>query len=84
LGGEPNWQYLQENNLITEYDTSGTTISGGNPILKVNVGPLGSVVINLDDYRVRLPPTITFTIAGVLASGSANLAASITVYEDIF
>jgi hypothetical protein len=84
LGGEPNWQYLQENNLITEYDTAGTTVTGGNPILKVSVAPLNSVVINLNEYRIRIPPTITFTIAGVLSTGSANLGGSVTVYEDVF
>lgn len=83
LGGESNFQYQNEDNLVSEVDTSASTASGGLLIAAFTLGRNQSKVIDLTNLRIRIPPTISYTVsAELLAGGSADLGASLTWYED--
>lgn len=78
LGGETNYQYEDENNSIAEYDTSGTTITGGILIASTQAGD----VIDLGDYAIV--PGDIITIAGNVNSGAASeVTVSLNWREDV-
>jgi len=85
LGGEPNWQYEDENNSIAEYDTAGTTATVGSNSQLILAGVLGKTANTsaiLVDYDIHLIPGDTITIAVRTTSGSTDAAVSITWLED--
>lgn len=82
VGGDPNFQSVGTN-LITDIDTSGTTVSGGRFIASFTVAKGQSIEIDLTKFQVVLPPTLRLTIAAAMTSGvAADLTATITWYED--
>lgn len=83
LGGTPNFQ-AAGNNLITDIDTAGTTITGGLELVSFTVAKGQSLAVNLSELRIRLPPTIKLAVVGFMTSGAAaDLTASLTRYEDV-
>lgn len=83
VAGAANFQDV-ESGLVAEIDADGGEVSGGTLMLATAVGPSGSTVINLTDIRLRIPPTLTFTIAARLTSGAAAVVtATATWYEDV-
>ena len=83
ISGTQNFQE-SGNNLITVYDTAGTTVSGGRLLASFTVAKGQSEAVDLSRFGIAIPPTLSFCIAGKMASGSsADLSASLTWYEDI-
>lgn len=85
LGGEPNWQYQDENNSTAEYDGAGTTATLGTDSQLIIAGVLGksaSTSALLINYDLHLIPGDTITIAVRTTSGTTDAAASITWLED--
>jgi len=85
LGGTYNYTYENEDNLISEVDTSGTTVTGGTELASFVVAAGESASINLAPFRIRIPPSLALTVSAVQnAGGSAgNLTAALTWYEDV-
>lgn len=88
--GEPNWQYIDENDSIAEYDTTATaltangtqlasfTVAGGSSE-KFDIVSLAEEGIN----PLHLERGDVFCIAASISGGSGNdVAASITWLED--
>lgn len=83
VGGTPNFSYLDEDTLISEIDTAGTTVTGGNPLASFVI-TTNTVIIDLNALNIRIPPTITLTIAAKVNSGAAaDTGVSISWYEDV-
>lgn len=82
LGGEPNWTYLNEAESTVEYDTAGTTISGGQLIGSFSLGKNGQVSIDLRSLLIRLQRTDTLTIAAKATGGTTEATAGITWKEN--
>jgi hypothetical protein len=85
LGGEPNWQYEDEDHSIVEYDTAGTTATEGPASQLVLAGVLGKSSTTssiLLDYDLHLVPGDTLTIAVKTTSGTTDAAAAMTWLED--
>ena len=85
LGGEPNWQYEDEDHSIAEYDTAATTATLGSNSQLILAGVLGKTANTsaiLVDYDIHLIPGDTITIAVRTTSGSTDAAVSITWLED--
>ena len=84
VAGDVNFQYENEDVLVSEVDTAGTTVTGGVQLGSFVLGPGDSLVVNIEPLRIRVPPTLRICIAGQLVSGSAaDLSASMTWYEDV-
>ena len=83
VAGEPNYQQAG-NNIVAEYDTAGTTVTENGRYLGSFVVAKGqSLTVNLTDFQIRVPPSLRLVIAGKMTSGTADLTASLTWYEDI-
>lgn len=84
LGGTPNFQEVGNENLISEYDTSGTTVSGGVVLDTFVFSANTSFPIDLSAYKIRVPPSLQITVAARVNSGAASdSAASLSWYEDV-
>ena len=82
ISGSTNYANAATNSIV-EVDKSGTTVSGGILLGALTVPPNGTLGIDLTPYRLRIPPTLTFTIAAYLNGGAASdVSASLTWYED--
>lgn len=83
IAGTTNYSDVA-NNLISEYDTSGTTVTGGGLLATFAVAKGQSIEINLRELEIRVPPTLVFTISGYMASGAAaDLTAALSWLEDV-
>ena len=72
--------------LISAKDTAATTyVSGGRFLAEFTVGRQSSLAIDLNQFNIRLPPTLRLCITGQMVSGSAaDLTATLTWYEDVY
>lgn len=83
LAGNPNFQNIVSNSLA-EYDTDGTSVSGGVFIAAISLPPSGSAQIDLSKLNIEIPPSYTLSVAALVSSGSAaNISADLTWEEDI-
>lgn len=84
VAGETDFQEAGTN-LVSEIDLSGTTVTeDGRYLGSWAVARLSSIVINLKDLDIRVPPSLRLIIAGKMTSGSsADLSATIIWYEDV-
>lgn len=70
LGGVCNFTYANKNDSILEYDTSGTTVTGGELIDSFLVGATSSENFNIFGVLEPLAPRETLTIAVKTVSGT--------------
>lgn len=86
LAGETNFQNINSNpDLVTEYETTATTyLSGGVPLGEFVVPQNTPLIINLETFRIRIPPTVSISILGRVNSGAvADMGTSLVWYEDV-
>jgi hypothetical protein len=84
LGGETNFSYLNETNLVAETSTAETTVTGGTPLMELQIAANSTVQIDLTPLRIRIPPDIYLTVAANVLSGAASsTGAALTWYEDL-
>lgn len=83
LGGTPNFTYKDESESISEYDTAGTTVTGGEIVESKIVGAGASEEFDLSGVIDVLLPRDSLTIAVEAISGTATTSdVSITWKED--
>ena len=84
VGGVTNFQESGVN-IVAQTDISGTTVSTDGRLLGSFVVARGqSLEVDLTKFLIRIPPSLSLVISGVMTSGSASdLTASITWYEDV-
>lgn len=84
LGGDTNYSYVNESNLVAEIDTTATTVTGGTSIVSLQIAGNSSSQIQLADFLIRIPPEVTITVAAAVNSGAASATgAGLTWYEDL-
>lgn len=72
------------NQLVTDVDTTANTVSNGTLIAAFTVGSTGSLNIDLKNFDIVIPPSLTLTISARVTSGAAsNVTATLTYYEDL-
>lgn len=72
LAGVPNYTYKDESDSICEYDTSGTTVTGGETVAAGIIAATDSGEIDLEKYDLHLLPRETLTISCRTISGTAT------------
>ena len=83
IGGTPNYTYSDKNDSILEYDTAGTTVTGGKLIDSFLVGASSSEFFNIFGVLEPLAPRETLTIAVKTVSGSgASVDCALAWKED--
>ena len=84
VAGDTNFQDAGTN-LVSQYDTTGGTVTQDGRLLKaVTVAKGSSVNVDMAKLNVHMPPSLRLVIAGKMSSGSAaDLATSIDWYEDV-
>lgn len=81
--GTTNFQNIG-NNLVSDIDIAGETVSGGRLFDSFTVSPGASAIVDLRSYEIAVPSSLRICISGRLISGSsADLSASIAWYEDV-
>ena len=86
VDGEPNFQNVGSSNLVSLYDTAGTTLTSSNGrLLATYVVPgNSSAIIDLTPLQIRIPPTLRLVIAAKVNSGNAaDTGAAMVWYEDV-
>ena len=84
VSGTTNFSRV-ETNLITQIDTSGTSVTSGTLLKTITVAPSNNQTFNLKDLDIRIPPTLRLCLAARQISGGASgdVTATIVWREDI-
>jgi hypothetical protein len=71
-------------NLVGDVDTTANTVSGGTLLAAFTVGSKGNLSINLAQYDLAVPPSLSLTISAKVVSGASSIVtAALTYYEDL-
>lgn len=83
LAGAPAWTQSSVHSAA-EYDTAGTTVSGGSTVYSAAVAKDGGIELDLSRYKdsLKLEREDTLTIAVKASSGTTDASASITWGDD--
>ncbi len=82
LAGTPNYADAATNS-IAEIDTAGTTVTGGTLLTVFALAPNSQVSFDLTRLKIRIPPTLLFTVAAYVTSGAASsIGCAVTWLED--
>lgn len=76
LGGTPSYTDISTNTSVVEYDTAGTTISGGQRIFTIELGKTEGRDRDLTGFDVILNPGETLTFSGAAASSTSDISAA--------
>jgi hypothetical protein len=83
LVGDTNFQTVG-NNLVGDVSTTVNTYSGGTLLAAFTLASKGNTTINLEAFKIRLPPSVRLTIgARVTGGGNSAVTAALTYYEDV-
>ncbi len=78
LGGDPSWADINTTNSVVEFDTAGTTLTGGVNLLPIAMaGKNDRENPDVNNKRIILGPGETLTISGTNTSGTATFRAAI-------
>lgn len=85
FSGGTNFQDTGDSNLISEYDTTANTVSGGRLLGSFQIEAGQSKTVNLSELRLRVPPTLNLCVCGKADNGGSGLTlnACLTWYEDV-
>lgn len=72
------------NNLVSDYDVSSNTVSGGTLLASFTISPGQTLSVDLVPFEIRVPPSLTISVSARVVSGPpSSVTASITYYEDL-
>lgn len=83
LGGIPSYTDVSTTTSIVEWDTAGTTVTGGSRIFASVLGKEDSMAMSLKDIDPYLKPGDTLTLSCSTSSGNISCLVSGTFLEDI-
>jgi hypothetical protein len=82
-GVEQDFQPAGEN-LVSDFDISSVSITGGRFLLSITVAGGTSATVDLQSLRIRIPPSLKLAVLAKKASGAnVDVTASLTYYEDL-
>jgi hypothetical protein len=76
LGGTPSYTDVRTNNSVVDYDTAGTTVSGGVLVATFALDKTGSLSQPFKEFNFMLMPGQTMTFS---AASTANTDATVSV-----
>jgi hypothetical protein len=84
VAGEPDWTYIDAADSIVEYDTAGTTVTGGRRVVQFSLGKSDGVQVNLPNHygHVYIGPGEVFCLAARATAVTADLSASCSWEEE--
>jgi hypothetical protein len=82
LGGTPSYTDISTNTSVIDYDTAGTTVTGGKLLDGAALGKTGSVDITPFLEDVQLNPGDTLTLAVKASSGTTDVSCFVKWIED--
>ena len=84
FAGTQNWTYVDEASSATEYDTGGTTITGGQVVLTLSLGKSEARSIDISSLgeSLELIPTDVLCLAIKATSGTTDGTAAISWGRD--
>lgn len=83
LGGTPSYTDIKTSDSVIDYDTAGTTVTGGKQLLSLPLaGKNDKINLNVYDFEIFLRPSDTLTISAV-SSNSATVRASL-LWKELF
>lgn len=80
LGGTPSYTDIDTGNCPLQYDTAGTTVTGGREIYSASLAKSDSHNIDFSDFHYHIEPNETITIS---ATSSANTEAFVSVVIEV-
>ncbi len=83
LGGSPNFQDVEPDNSVMQYDTVGTTVTGGKQIGIIALAAAGNVLIRFTDFEFGLLPNSDITFSMAATSGNTDALISVGWSEDL-
>lgn len=81
LGGSPSYTDIDTDVSIIDYDTAGTTITGGRELFAPTLAKSDSRTIDLSPWRILLNPGDILTIAAQASVGTIDAEVSLTWVE---
>jgi hypothetical protein len=81
LGGTPSWTDVDAANSVMEYDTAGTTVTGGTFIGAIPLGSSGQDNLDVSNVKAALLPGDTLTLVGITTGTSPTFEGSISWRE---
>lgn len=82
LGGTPSYTDVSTNTSIVDYDTAGTTITGGQVIDFATLSKDGSLNVNPNVSDIVLAPGDTLTLAVNATSSTTDVTVAVRWVED--
>ena len=82
LGGTPSYADISTNTSVVDYDTAGTTVTGGTPIDFDSLAKDGSINVTPDPADIVLLPGETLTLAVAASTSTTDVTAAIRWVED--
>lgn len=86
IGGETNWQYVNENNSTVEFSTAGDTVSSNGvntlEIVGFALSKTGDKAVDLQKLNIHLQRLDVLTLAVKASSGTTDATGSFTWQED--
>ncbi len=83
LGGTPSYTDISVNTSVVDYDTAGTTVTGGKNRGTFSLAKADGFFQDLKDLEITIFPGDTLTIAARASSGTTDVIASPTWIEDM-
>jgi len=80
LGGTPSYTDIRTNNSVVDFDTAGTTVTGGVLVLTIPVAKTGQLTISLPLLNQVMTPGRTLTISAE-STGSNDVQAGMSWQE---
>ena len=81
LGGTPAYTDINATGSVIEYDTAGTTVTGGQRVFTIATGKTDSRDRDLYDYDVELFPGESLTFSGAANSATSDISMSVAWIE---
>jgi len=83
FSGATNFQSAGTN-LVTDYDITANTVSGGTLLAAFTLGAKGSLSQTLKEFEIRLPPSLQLSVSAKVTSGAAaSVTTTLSYYEDL-
>jgi len=85
IGGETDWQYVDQTHSTVEFSTAGDTVTSGTltqELTAAGIAKAGDIFLNLKDYDVHMQRGDVLTVAVKATSGTTDATVGVTWLEE--